>query len=113
MTASKQDQAMAAPHLRYGAWRALRVLETCAHVPVDAFAALAGLSALSSAYQQLARLRRAGLAEVRQVDPGYLVGERRVGCWTITDRGSRLLAGVTGPGGQECVVRSRRNTRDP
>jgi hypothetical protein len=28
---SKQDQAVAAPHLRYGAWRALRVLETCAH----------------------------------------------------------------------------------
>jgi hypothetical protein len=53
---------------------------------------LAGLSSLSSAYQQLARLRRAGLAEVRRVDPGYLVGERRLGCWSITDFGSRMLA---------------------
>src|SRR5205823_4486923 len=74
--------------------------------------ALVGLSGRSSAYQQLARLRRAGLAEVRRVDPGYLVGERRLGCWTITDLGRRLLAGVSAPRGQECVARSRRNARD-
>lgn len=78
-------------HLRQGAQSALRVLETCPFVPVDAFVHLLGLSAPSSAYQQLARLRRAGLAEVSRVNPGYLVGERPLGCWTITDAGSRVL----------------------
>lgn len=69
-----------APRLRHRAWIALNLLETCPFVPVDAFVHLAGLSSRSSAYQQLARLRYARLAEVRRLDPGYLVGERRLGC---------------------------------
>lgn len=86
------------------------MLETCPHVPVDAFGCLAGLSSLSSAYRQLARLRRAGLADVRRVDPDYLVGERRLGCWTITDNGRRMLALAPGhrPGEQKTVAQGRR-----
>jgi hypothetical protein len=38
---------------------ALRLLETCPLVPVDAFAHLAGLSSVGGAYKQLANLRRA------------------------------------------------------
>jgi Replication-relaxation len=82
--------------LRQGALIALQVLETCPLVTVDAFVHLAGLTSLSSAYQQLGRLRCAGLADVRRIDPGYLVGERRLGCWTITDEGRRALAGALG-----------------
>ena len=95
--------------LREGALIALRVLETCPLVPVDAFVGLAGLSSLSSAYQQLARLRRAGFADVRRVDAGYLVGERRIGCWTITDHGSRMLAEASAhdPGEQKAGARGR------
>jgi hypothetical protein len=98
------------PQLRKGALAALRLLETCPLVPVDAFVHLVGLSSCTSAYQQLARLQHAGLAEVRRVNLGYLVGERRIGLWRITDEGSRalraaathLLAAEAGPGG--CLV---------
>lgn len=82
--------------LRGGALAALRVLQTCPLVPVDVFMHLAGLTSMSAAYQQLARLERAGLAEVQRVDPGYLVGERRIGCWTISGEGRRLLDGSEG-----------------
>jgi hypothetical protein len=85
-------------------------------VPVDAFVHLAGLSARNSAYQQLARLQCTGLAEVRRVDPGYLVGERRLGCWTITDEGRRTLAAVAGQNPTEhgpCVPQRRRGGRGP
>jgi hypothetical protein len=61
-------------------------------VPADVFMHLAGLTSMSGAYQQLARLERAGLAEVRRVDPGYLVGDRHIGCWTLTEAGRRLFA---------------------
>lgn len=111
--ASRRDRSGVARQLRTGAVRALRVLETCPLVPVDAFADLAGLSGKSSAYQQLARLLQAGLAQVRRVDPGYLVGERRLGCWTITDAGTRLLAGVTKPDVQESPLQSRRDVGGP
>jgi hypothetical protein len=53
---------------------------------------LVGLTSMSTAYQQLARLAHAGLDEVRRVDPGYLVGERRIGCWMMTEEGRRLFA---------------------
>src|SRR5579864_5549980 len=101
-----------ATRLRQGALIALHVLETCPLVPVDAFVHLAGLSSQSSAYQQLARLRHAGLAELRRVDPGYLVGERRVGCWTITNEGRRALGAALGtnPPGQR-VGMSREELR--
>lgn len=77
--------------LRSGALVALRLLEMCPLLPIDVFVHLVGLNSCSSAYQQLARLRRAGLAEVERVDLGYLLGERRIGLWNITDMGRRVL----------------------
>jgi len=84
------------PRLTKGALAALRLLEICPLVPVDAFVHLVGLSSRTSAYQQLARLKRAGLAEIRRAHLGYLIGERRVGLWKITDEGRQALraAGV-------------------
>src|SRR5439155_4629084 len=70
---------------------ALRVLDRCPLIPVDAFRPIAGLRCPGSAYQVLARLRRAGLAEVRRVDLGYLVGQRRIGLWTTTEAGRIAL----------------------
>ena len=109
---NRYEQYDAAPrkparYLRRGAVRALWVLETCPSVPVDAFVHLAGLSSQSGAYQQLARLRHAGLAIARRVDPGYLMGERPLGCWTITDEGRRILGlgDWRKPGDQEAVPR--------
>lgn len=113
MMAWKRDQTGAARQLRQGALRALRVLETCPLVPVHAFVHLAGLRDQSSAYQQLARLRHAGLAEARRIDPGYLVGERRLSCWTITDKGTRMLGLATGPCEQEPFPQTRRGSRGP
>src|SRR5207248_6179797 len=94
VSASKQRGSVPggpARHLRKGALRALKTLNTCPLMPVDAFVHLAGLRSQSSAYQQLARLQDMGLAEVRRVDPGYLVGDRRIGCWMLTEEGRRLL----------------------
>ena len=115
MNTAKQDEAgpqRPARQLRQGAFSALRVLETCPLVPVDAFVHLARLSSPSSAYQQLARLRHGGLANVRRVDPGYLVGERSLGCWTITDEGRRRLRLAVGqkPGELQAVAQGRRAT---
>ena len=83
--------AVRQPRLRSGALAALRLLEMCPLLPIDVFVHLAGLNWCSSAYQQLARLQRAGLAEVERVDLGYLLGERRIGLWNITDMGRRVL----------------------
>ena len=85
------DPGGPATHLRKGALRALNTLNTCPLMPVDAFVHLAGLRSQSSAYQQLARLQCMGLADVRRVDPGYLVGDRRIGCWMLTEEGRRLF----------------------
>src|SRR3982074_3172319 len=79
------------PRLRNGALAALRLLETCPLVPVDAFVHLVGLSSWTSADHQLARPQHAGLAEMPRVNLGYLIGERRVGLWKITDEGRRAL----------------------
>src|ERR1051326_7831553 len=89
---SNQDRTGTVHQFRQGALRALSVLDMCPMVPVDAFVHLVGLASQSSAYQQLARLRDAGLADVRRVDPGYVVGERRLGCWMITEKGRQMLA---------------------
>src|ERR1043165_7477536 len=104
---SNQDRTGTVHQLRQGALRALSVLDMCPLVPVDAFVHLVGLTSQSSAYQQLARLRDAGLAEARPVDPGYLVGERRLGCWMIAEKGRQMLelAACPGPVGQEAIVR--------
>src|SRR4051794_16955715 len=75
---------------RGGALAALQLLETCPMLPVDAFARLAGLSQ-SAAYQVLARVRRAGLAEVRRVGLGYVVGNRPVGLWSVRSLGREVL----------------------
>src|SRR5829696_1755772 len=77
--------------LRSGALAALAVLEACPMSPVDAFGPMVGLASQSSAYQQLARLRERGLAEVRNEDLGFLFGDRRRGLWSITDLGRRTL----------------------
>ena len=91
------DPDIATPRLRSGAVAALRLLETCPLLPIDAFVPLVGLRSFSAGYQQLARLRRAGLAEVSGVNLGYLLGDRRVGLWRITAAGVRMLR-ITGDG---------------
>jgi Replication-relaxation len=110
-----QDRTGGLHQLRQGALRALRMLDVCPLVPVDAFVYLVGLTSQSSAYQQLARLRNTGLAEVRRVDPGYLVGERRLGCWMITDKGRRMLAlaACPRPFRREAIVRGGQGARGP
>jgi hypothetical protein len=64
-------------------------------LPVDAFAPMVGLASRSGAYQQLARLRSRGLAEVRREDLGFVVGVHRRGLWSITELGSRVLRDAT------------------
>ena len=71
--------------------RALHLLQTCPSLPVDAFASLMGFDSVGGAYKRLARLKQKGLAEVRCCDVGFLVSERPLGLWTITDRGLRVL----------------------
>ena len=93
-----EDRARSAvrqPRLRSGALAALRLLEMCPLLPVDVFVHLVGLNSCSSAYQQLARLQRAGLADVERVDLGYLMGERRIGLWNITDMEARETVPVS------------------
>jgi len=109
--------------LRNGAIAALRLLEICPLVPVDAFVHLVGLTSRTSAYQQLARLKRAGLAEMRRAHLGYLIGERRVGLWKITHEGRQALraagvhlvapeASATGHPLQRGVIRRAPRIRD-
>ena len=69
--------------LTRGALRALRVLEVCPMLPVDAFGPIVGMASQSGAYKQLARLHAGGLAEVAEEDlvqqggglPGDEVGQ--------------------------------------
>src|SRR5579859_4354699 len=82
------------PQLRQRGLESLRLLETCPLVPVDALVHLVGFRSTSAAYRQLARLRRSGLAEVQRADLGYLLGERRLGLWKITEEGRRTLQAV-------------------
>src|SRR5438105_174792 len=96
MSQQLENLNCAAPlRLRSRGLAALRLLETCPRLPVDVFVHLVGLNSSSAAYQQLARLRLAGLAEVQRVDPGYLLGERPLGLWKITALG-RLALDVAG-----------------
>src|SRR5438105_1013522 len=112
---SNRGRAGTVHQLRQGALRALSMLDMCPLVPVDAFAHLVGLASQSSAYQQLARLRSAGLAEVRRVDPGYLVGERRLGCWMITEKGRQMLglAACPSPSRQDAALGGGRGAGGP
>jgi len=93
VTVAANSRTGAGPRLRCSALNALRLLETCPLVPVDAFAHLAGLSSLSAAYKQLARLKSAGLVEVTRAELGYLVAERRLNLWTVSESGRRALRG--------------------
>src|SRR5205085_7405181 len=84
----------------------LRLLATCPLVPVDALVHLVGSRSTSAVYRQLARLRRAGLAEVQRADLGYLLGERRLGLWKITEEGRRTLQAVSVAQPAEGVIAS-------
>jgi len=64
-------------------------------MPVDVFVHLVGFSSAGAAYKQLARLKRSGLVEMQRADLGYLLGERRLGLWKITEEGRRTLQAVS------------------
>jgi predicted ArsR family transcriptional regulator len=67
---------------------ALATLGRCPSVPADVLACLLSMAA---AYQLLARLARAGLAEARPVELGHVLGGRPIGLWSLTERGRRQL----------------------
>ena len=77
--------------LRDSGLAALRLLEMCPLMPVDAFVPIVGLNSWTAGYQQLARLRRAGLVEGCRVNLSYLLGERKVGLWKITKAGTQVI----------------------
>jgi hypothetical protein len=54
--------------LSQSAVKALRLLDTCPLLPVDAFRGLTGLSSIGGAYKQLAKLRSAGLVDAHRVE---------------------------------------------
>src|SRR6266852_2922122 len=83
------------PQLRQRALEALRLLKICPMMPVDVFVHLVGFSSAGAAYKQLARLKRSGLVEMQRADLGYLLGERRLGLWKITEEGRRTLQAVS------------------
>jgi hypothetical protein len=49
--------------------------------------------AWAAAYQLLARLARAGLAEAQSAEPGHVFGGRRIGLWSLTELGRQRLPG--------------------
>jgi hypothetical protein len=98
---------------------ALATLERCPHVPVDVVACLLGVHSKAAAYQLLARLRYAGLAQVQPVELGHVLGGRRIGLWSITQIGRQHLhrgQGVTHRPGNAASIyglssRQRDNSR--
>src|SRR5215472_14957694 len=62
--------------LRAASIRALRTLDMCPLLPVAVFARLTGAAHTSVGYQQLRRLDSAGLATMRRMDLGHLIGSR-------------------------------------
>src|SRR5690348_13258936 len=77
--------------IRLGTTRAaaLRVLNLCPLVPADAFRHLVHLRSAGGAYRVLRNLKDAGLADVQHVDVGYLLADRPLGLWSLTERGRR------------------------
>ncbi|HYW87490.1 MAG TPA: hypothetical protein VFB50_06960, partial [Chloroflexota bacterium] len=72
------------------AMAAMQILAMCPLLPVDAFRHLAGFQSIGGAYRRLETLRRTGLAEMERGELGYLLAERPLGLWSITERGQRL-----------------------
>ena len=92
---------------RRSALAALRILHLCPLLPVDAFRHIAGFGSIGGAYRRLENLRRAGLADMERAELGYLLADRPLGLWSITERGQRVLgelsrldASTSGPRGQ-------------
>src|SRR5207253_846652 len=71
---------------------ALRVLNLCPLLPADAFRHLVHLRSAGGAYRVLGNLKRARLAEVERVDVGYLLADRPLGLWSLTEPGRRACA---------------------
>src|SRR5262245_3352459 len=74
---------------------ALRILDMCPLLPVDAFRHLAGFRSIGGAYRRLENLRRAGLAEMERAEVGYFLADRPLGLWSITEHGQRVLEAVS------------------
>ena len=86
---------------------AVAMLDRCPFLPADAVAALLGLHS-RAAYQLLARLARAGLAQTVPVELGHVLGGRRIGLWSLTDRGRQRVADERG---DAVTARGRRARR--
>src|SRR5438046_2755635 len=70
---------------------ALATLDRCPQLPADVMACLLGLCSRAAAYQLLARLARAGMAEARPVELGHVLGGRPIGLWSLTEQGRQRL----------------------
>jgi DNA-binding PadR family transcriptional regulator len=73
----------------------MQILDMCPLLPVDAFRHIAGFRSIAGAYRRLKKLRRAGLAEMERAELGYLLADRPLGLWSITELGQRLLDEVS------------------
>jgi hypothetical protein len=85
----------------------MQILAMCPLLPVDAFRCIAGFKSIGGAYRRLEKLRRAGLAEMEQADLGYLLAERPLGLWSLTEQGRRLCDEVS------CADPRAADLRDP
>ena len=86
---------------------AMQILAMCPLLPVDAFRHIAGFRSIGGAYRRLEKLRRAGLAEMERGELGYLLADRPLGLWSITEQGRRLCDEVS------CVDRRVSDRRGP
>jgi predicted ArsR family transcriptional regulator len=84
---------------------ALATLERCPHMPADVLARLLGLRSRTAAYQLLARLARAGLAEAHAVELGHVLGGRSIGLWSVTEQGRQQLYEQPHPSGGPAGLR--------
>jgi hypothetical protein len=89
---------------------ALVMLDRCPFLPADAVAALLDLHS-RAAYQLLARLARAGLAQTVSVELGHVLGGRRIGLWSLTNRGRQRVADETGDAVMARGRRARQRAR--
>ena len=71
------------------AMAAMQILAMCPLLPVDAFRHIAGFRSIGGAYRRLEKLWRAGLAEMERAELGYLLADRPLGLWSITEHGQR------------------------